>query len=151
VHCLLIGNYGAGNLGDELLREAHLRNETNVQWTVCSASPKDGQLPRLPLGVRSFLTTPWWRTFTALRNVDAVVFGGGTLFTDGESIRACMLWWWHAFIAHVFGQPILLADQGIDIRLISTSEIKVSCLIPAGDLENAVRCLHQGFALDTIN
>jgi aspartate kinase len=42
-----------------------------------------------------------------------------------------------------------LADEGINLRLISTSPIKVSCLIPRADVERAVRVLHEGFALGT--
>jgi aspartate kinase len=40
-----------------------------------------------------------------------------------------------------------LADEGINLRLISTSPIKVSCLIPRIDVERAVRVLHEAFAL----
>ena len=40
-----------------------------------------------------------------------------------------------------------LADEGINLRLISTSPIKVSCLIPRADVERAVRTLHAAFAL----
>jgi aspartate kinase len=40
-----------------------------------------------------------------------------------------------------------LADEGINLRLISTSPIKVSCLIPRVDAERAVRVLHEAFAL----
>jgi aspartate kinase len=40
-----------------------------------------------------------------------------------------------------------LADVGINLRLIATSPIKVSCLIPRTDVERAVRELHAGFAL----
>jgi aspartate kinase len=42
----------------------------------------------------------------------------------------------------------LLADEGINIQLISTSEIKVSCVIHSKYAELAVRTLHDGFALD---
>ncbi len=40
-----------------------------------------------------------------------------------------------------------LADEGINLRLISTSPIKVSCLIPRADVERAVRRLHSAFSL----
>jgi aspartate kinase len=40
-----------------------------------------------------------------------------------------------------------LADEGINLRLISTSPIKISCLIPRSDLERAVRVLHDAFGL----
>ena len=40
-----------------------------------------------------------------------------------------------------------LADDGINLRLISTSPIKVSSLIPRADVERAVRTLHAAFSL----
>jgi len=47
--------------------------------------------------------------------------------------------------ARMFGA---LARDGINIELIATSEIKVSCVIRAVDVERAVRALHAEFALD---
>jgi aspartate kinase len=41
-----------------------------------------------------------------------------------------------------------LADRGIDILAIATSEIKVSVLIPEDYLELAVRVLHTAYGLD---
>lgn len=49
----------------------------------------------------------------------------------------------HAGIAARMFQ--LLADEGINIEAISTSEIKTSCLIRAKYAELAVRVLHEGF------
>lgn len=40
-----------------------------------------------------------------------------------------------------------LAAQGINIRLVSTSEIKISVLVGEADLERAVRALHEAYAL----
>jgi aspartate kinase len=40
-----------------------------------------------------------------------------------------------------------LADEQINLRMISTSPIKISCLIPRDDVERAVRVLHDAFAL----
>ncbi len=52
----------------------------------------------------------------------------------------------HAGIAaKTFG---LLAAEGINIQAISTSEIKISCIIAAKYTELAVRTLHEGFGLD---
>jgi aspartate kinase len=42
----------------------------------------------------------------------------------------------------------VLAGEGINIQLISTSEIKVSCLIQSKYTELAVRALHTAFGLD---
>jgi aspartate kinase len=52
----------------------------------------------------------------------------------------------HAGLASkMFG---LLAGEGINIQAISTSEIKISCIIAAKYTELAVRTLHEGFGLD---
>jgi aspartate kinase len=42
----------------------------------------------------------------------------------------------------------LLAAEGINIQAISTSEIRISCLLHAKYTELAVRALHDGFGLD---
>ena len=42
----------------------------------------------------------------------------------------------------------VLADKGINIHVISTSEIKVSVLIDADYVELAVRALHAAYGLD---
>ncbi len=43
---------------------------------------------------------------------------------------------------------VALANEGINIMMISTSEIKISCLIDAKYTELAVRALHDAFELD---
>ena len=52
----------------------------------------------------------------------------------------------HAGIAARMFQ--ILADEAINIQAISTSEIKISCLIASKYTELAVRALHDGFGLD---
>jgi len=41
-----------------------------------------------------------------------------------------------------------LAKEGINIKMISTSEIKISCVVEAKYAELAVRSLHDAFELD---
>ena len=41
-----------------------------------------------------------------------------------------------------------LADAGINIRMISTSEVKISCLVNKEDLKKAIQVLHTAFELD---
>ncbi len=41
-----------------------------------------------------------------------------------------------------------LADAGVNIDMISTSSIRVSCVIDESDVERAVECLHRAFGLD---
>ena len=44
----------------------------------------------------------------------------------------------------------LLAEADINIRLVTTSEIKVSCLIAGAEVKKAVECLHRGFELHRV-
>ena len=41
-----------------------------------------------------------------------------------------------------------LATEGINIEMISTSSIRISCVIRAEDAERAVRTVHRRFGLD---
>lgn len=41
-----------------------------------------------------------------------------------------------------------LFEQGINIELISTSEIRITCIVAADKVGDAVRALHEAFALD---
>jgi len=41
-----------------------------------------------------------------------------------------------------------LAHEGINIMMISTSEIKISCVIEEKSMESAIRALHQAFGLE---
>ena len=52
----------------------------------------------------------------------------------------------HAGVAAKMFQ--VLADEGVNIRVISTSEIKISCLIDEKYAELPVRALHSAFGLD---
>ncbi|MDD5026471.1 MAG: polysaccharide pyruvyl transferase family protein [Candidatus Peribacteraceae bacterium] len=138
---LLIGNYGVGNIGDEALKEYFLHSYPDVNWTILSAHPRKGEMPRFPLGVRSLLH-PWWRTLHALYRSDGVVFGGGTLFTDIESVYACILWWWHAFIARLFKKQVHLAFQGIGPFRTSLGEWLARSVV-ASSVTVSVRDLHS--------
>ncbi|ABO49701.1 aspartate kinase [Desulforamulus reducens MI-1] len=43
-----------------------------------------------------------------------------------------------------------LADEGINLEMITTSEIKVSCVIKRSETEKAVKALHKKFKLDNL-
>ncbi len=42
-----------------------------------------------------------------------------------------------------------LADAGVNLDMISTSSIRISCVISADEVERAVRALHESFGLDS--
>ena len=52
----------------------------------------------------------------------------------------------HPGVSATFFQA--LSDAGVNIEMISTSEIRISVIVRADDLENAVRALHTAFELD---
>jgi aspartate kinase len=41
-----------------------------------------------------------------------------------------------------------LADAGVNIEMISTSEIRITCIITEGQVDTAVRALHAAFELE---
>ena len=41
-----------------------------------------------------------------------------------------------------------LADEGVNIEMISTSTIRISVVVATSDLETAARSLHTAFGLD---
>ena len=49
------------------------------------------------------------------------------------------------YAARMFGT---LAEAGINIEMISTSEIRITCIIAEADVEAAARALHRAFALE---
>jgi len=51
----------------------------------------------------------------------------------------------HGYAARMFRT---LFDAGINIELITTSEIRLTCIIEAGRLEDAIRALHSAFQLE---
>ena len=75
--------------------------------------------------------------------------GGGQVAYDPEIAKVSIVGLGmrsHAGVAaKTFG---ILAGEGINIMGISTSEIKISCIIAAKYTELAVRALHDGFGLD---
>ena len=54
----------------------------------------------------------------------------------------------HAGIASTMFKT--LAEEGINIRMISTSEIKISVVVDEKHLEQAVQALHAAFHLDQV-
>lgn len=49
------------------------------------------------------------------------------------------------YAAKMFGT---LSNSGVNIEMISTSDIRITCLIDADDVERAVRALHEAFELE---
>lgn len=78
--------------------------------------------------------------------------GGKDVIAEGEVTKVSLIgvgMRGHSGVASkMFG---VLAREGINIKMISTSEIKISCIIDAKYTELAVRSLHDAFDLDKRN
>lgn len=113
MRCVLVGNFGVGNWGDEMLQIYFQTRFPEVEWTVVTQTPvRSTDVPRLPLRLH-LLFHPWGRTLKAFYTCDAVVFGGGTLFTDSERLRAVWMWWAYASLASLCRKPLVFAFQGV--------------------------------------
>ena len=119
----------AGILVDAIVQNASVHSDaTDLSFTVNSDDLLRAQDALndqvLALGCRELLTND------SLGKVSIV--GTGVLNTPGYASR-------------MFG---VLADAGINIELITTSEIRITCIIEQDRVPDAVRALHAAFQLD---
>lgn len=109
---------------------------------------REGQLTDMTFTV---LRTDYARTMDMLKKIAAEI--GTESVTGDESIAKISIVGVgmrnNSGIASTMFQ--VMANEGINIMMISTSEIKVSCIIAEKYTELAVRALHSAFALDKEN
>ena len=116
----------------------------NVDMIVQSASP-DGDSTDLTF------TVPRSDLDRAMQNLEKVKekIGAESLIARDEVVKVSVIGVGmrsHAGVANRMFQT--LAERGINIQAISTSEIKISVLIDAAYTELAVRALHTAYGLD---
>ncbi len=90
------------------------------------------------------------RALEAVRRIQALVGAKGVTFNDSlakVSIVGAGMVSYPGVAATMFEG---LAEAGINIAMISTSEIKVSCVIGREEIERAVRVLHMKFNLGAV-
>lgn len=103
-------------------------------------------------GEADFTFTVHRRDYKRAREVleqSVATFGSGRVRGDDSIVKVSVVGVGmrsHAGIATKMFQT--LANAGIDIRMISTSEIKISVVIEEKSMETAVRVLHDAFGLD---
>src|SRR6476660_1813222 len=96
-------------------------------------------------------TVPQVELGKAKKTLDPVVrdLGARELTTDASvakvSIVGAGLHNAPGYAARMFGT---LADAGVNIEMISTSEVRITCMIAEADLETALRALHDAFELE---
>ncbi|MFN7699265.1 MAG: aspartate kinase [Deltaproteobacteria bacterium] len=82
------------------------------------------------------------------REIAGKVFASHELFVREDVVKVSIVGLGMRSHAGVAAKMFrILADEGINIEAITTSEIKVSCLVAAKYHELAVRALHDGFSL----
>jgi aspartate kinase len=120
----------AGVSVDTIVQNASERNLTDLTFTV-----KRGDLRRveslLP-GICSEVGAEKYVTDANLAKVSIV----------GVGIQTA-----HGYAARMFRA---LFDAGINIELITTSEIRLTCIIGGDRVEDAIRALHRAFELETV-
>jgi len=119
---------GAGISVDTIVQNASMDNITDLTFTVAGGQEDEALKVVEPIareiGARDCVSD------SRLGQVSIV--GTGMQNTPG-------------FASRMFST---LSGQGINIQLITTSEIRITCIIEEGRVEDAVRALHRAFRLD---
>ncbi|MFO0780837.1 MAG: polysaccharide pyruvyl transferase family protein [Candidatus Gracilibacteria bacterium] len=139
---VICGNYGATNLGDEAILESILqfvhKAVPGAHVTVVSANPSltasqhhVNVVPKIPSGFRSFFSAFFGKklrkTLDAYRHADAVIFGGGGLFSD-EKPRAIFIWSMQILPALLMKKPVFCFGQSVGPLMMKMSRRMVKFL-----------------------
>lgn len=112
---LILGYYGFGNLGDELLLLACIKilNERGIEnknIIVLSNNPEE---TRKNFNVESVNRWKIFEVVKALRKSKNLILGGGGLFQDSTSIKSCFYYWGVVRLAKLFKLKIFALGQSI--------------------------------------
>ena len=114
---------------DTIVQNASIDNITDLTFTVAKS-----QLNRAMEVVRPIAQTIGARECVSDSRLGKVsIIGTGMQNSPG-------------YAARMFGT---LSEQGINIQLITTSEIRITCIIDEARVKDAVRALHRAFELET--
>lgn len=112
---------------DTIVQNTSVDRFTDISFTVSR-----DDLPRALREVKGILASIGAAELTSDATLASVsVVGSGMQHTPGYASRMFRI----------------LADGNINIELITTSEIRISCIIREGQVKEAVRLLHRGFQL----
>lgn len=114
---------------DTIVQNASVNNITDLTFTVTK-----GDLNKAMKVVKPIAKSIGARECVSDAKLGKIsIIGTGMLNTPG-------------YAARMFG---VLSKQGINIQLITTSEIRITCIIDESKVKDAVRVLHRAFELDT--
>lgn len=117
----------AGISVDMIVQNVGHEGTTDLSFTIPSV-----ELPRARRILDPVVAAQGFADIVASADVSKIsIVGAGIQNTPG-------------YAAKMFGA---LADAGINIEMISTSDIRITCIIPAADLDRAANALHKAFQL----
>lgn len=117
----------AGISVDMIVQNVGHEGTTDLSFTIPSV-----ELPRARKILDPVVAQQGFKDLVASADVSKIsIVGAGIQNTPG-------------YAAKMFGA---LADAGINIEMISTSDIRITCIIPAADLDRAANALHKAFQL----
>ena len=112
---LLLGYYGFGNLGDELLAEACLglalkSGIKKERIAILTASPKKDEQR---YGIKAFNRWSPMQLISACLQSRTLLLGGGGLFQESTSLRSCVYYWGAVKAAKLLGCSPWAAGQSV--------------------------------------
>lgn len=113
MYSLIVGNYGCGNYGDDLLLRScknHITGDVKVM------APGSEFLPLPPCGFKSLLNIRSYKSILDIYNSKRVIFGGGGLFNADEP-HSYFIWGHVLFWARLFKKDVTLIGQSFNRRL----------------------------------
>ncbi len=113
---------------DTIVQNASIANITDLTFTVAKSQ----------LGKAMQVVAPIAKSIGARECVSDSKLGKVSIIGTGMQNTP-------GYAARMFGT---LSGEGINIQLISTSEIRITCIIAEDRVKDAVRALHKGFQLD---
>jgi len=114
---LLIGNYKASNIGDDILAHVALENLQRIypESDIALMCHK-GDFPIFPSGIRSYLRLDYFRASKALKWADLVVFGGGGILNT-EVPKSLNIWGKVIKKASIKKIPIVMLGQSFSSKI----------------------------------
>jgi len=114
---LLVGNYRASNLGDDILAQVSLENLQKLypEADIAFMCPR-GDFPLFPAGIRSYLRFDFLKASKALKWADLVVFGGGGLLNT-EVPKSLGIWGRVITKAAAKKIPVVMLGQSFSSRI----------------------------------
>jgi aspartate kinase len=114
---------------DTIVQNASINNITDLTFTVAKSQ----------LGKAMEVAEPIAKSIGARECVSDSKLGKVSIIGTGMQNTP-------GYAARMFGT---LSERGINIQLITTSEIRITCIIEESMVKDAVRALHRAFELDT--